>query len=272
MPTLTKKFHGDQGKLVIINLQPTKQDKKAGNDFKQQFNDTNIKANSVYISLSKAALRYSRFWLFADQNTANKEGTNTVLALFIPKVVVLVFDSVGNLTLQKALTSIFRSILKLFMKLFLDLLIRTFADSVMEKLFEKLGLDIPDYNPERDPIVSVKSLDFLDWTQSDEETKRVVALAEKVEAEFKERKKLNKGTKKVEPKKAEPVAKPVKERTIPKKGARKAKLDAKSVEPLKAESANGNLESLKSEDDSEIKTEVKSSDLALKEEAKIVGL
>jgi hypothetical protein len=29
MPTLTKKYHGDQGKLVIINLQPTKQDKKA---------------------------------------------------------------------------------------------------------------------------------------------------------------------------------------------------------------------------------------------------
>ena len=107
-------------------------------------------------------------------------------------------NSVGNLKLQqKALTSIFRSILKLFMKLFLDLLIRTFADSVMEKLFEKLGIDIPDYNPERDPIVSVKSLDYLDWTQSDEETKRVVALAEQVEAEFKERKKLNKGTKKV---------------------------------------------------------------------------
>ena len=149
------------------------------------------------------------------------------------------------------------------MKLFLDLLIRTFADSVMEKLFEKLGIDIPDYNPERDPIVSVKSLDYLDWTQSDEETKRVVALAEKVEAEFKERKKLNKGTKKVEPKKTEPVAKLIKERTIPKKGARKAKSDSKFAEPLKAESANGSLESLKSEDNSEIKTEEKSSDLAV---------
>jgi len=29
MPTLTKKFHGKSGKLVIINLQPTKHDKKA---------------------------------------------------------------------------------------------------------------------------------------------------------------------------------------------------------------------------------------------------
>jgi hypothetical protein len=146
------------------------------------------------------------------------------------------------------------------MKLFLDLIIRTFADSVMEKLFEKLGLDIPEYNPERDPIVSVKSLDYLDWTQSDEETKRVVSLAEKVEAEFKERKKLNKGIKKVEPKKAEPIAKPVKERTIPKKGIKKA--NAKSVEPLKTETANGSLESLKND----IKAEENSSDLAVKKE------
>ncbi len=29
MPTLTKKYHGAKGKLVIINLQPTKQDAKA---------------------------------------------------------------------------------------------------------------------------------------------------------------------------------------------------------------------------------------------------
>jgi len=130
----------------------------------------------------------------------------------------------------------------------------------MEKLFEKLGLDVPEYNSERDPIVSVKSLDYLDWTQSDEETKRVVTLAEKVEAEFKERKKVNKGKKKVEPKKAEPVAKPVKERTIPKKGIKKA--NAKSVEPLKTETAIGSLESLKND----IKTEDNSSDPAVKKE------
>ena len=105
MPTLTKKYHGGKGKLVIINLQPTKQDKKA------------------------------------------------------------------------------------------DLLIRTFADSVMTKLLKKFGLEIPEYDSGRDPIVSVKSLDFLDWTQTDEETKRVVALAEKIEAEFKENRKLNRKTK-----------------------------------------------------------------------------
>jgi mono-ADP-ribosyltransferase sirtuin 6 len=105
MPTLTKKYHGKGGKLVIINLQPTKQDKKA------------------------------------------------------------------------------------------DLIIKTFADSVLEKLFEKLGIDIPDYDPTRDPIVSVKSLEFLDWTQSGNETKRVVALASKIETEFKEKRKTNRKTK-----------------------------------------------------------------------------
>ena len=105
MPTLTKKYHGKGGKLVIINLQPTKQDKKA------------------------------------------------------------------------------------------DLIIKTFADSVLEKLFEKLGIDIPEYDPARDPIVSVKSLEFLDWTQSGKETKRVVALASKIETEFKEKRKTNRKTK-----------------------------------------------------------------------------
>ena len=105
MPTLTKKYHGDHGKLVIINLQPTKQDKKA------------------------------------------------------------------------------------------DLIIRTFADSVFEKLFEKLGIVIPEYDPTRDPIVKVKSLQYLDWTQSNEETKRVVALASKIETEFKEKRKTNRKTK-----------------------------------------------------------------------------
>ena len=104
MPTLTKKYHGNKGKLVIINLQPTKQDKKA------------------------------------------------------------------------------------------DLIIRAFADSVMTKLMKKFGLEIPDYDSSRDPIVSVKSLEFLDWTQTDEETKRVVGLAEKIEAEFKENRKQNRKT------------------------------------------------------------------------------
>ena len=105
MPTLTKKYHANGGKLVIINLQPTKQDKKA------------------------------------------------------------------------------------------DLIIRTFADSVLVKLFDKLGLEIPEYDRERDPIFSAKNGDSLDWTQTDEETKRVVAMAEKIESEFKEKRKLNRKTK-----------------------------------------------------------------------------
>ena len=102
MPTLTKKFHGDLGRLVIINLQPTKQDKKA------------------------------------------------------------------------------------------DLIIRKYADVVMEKLFQKLEMCIPEYDPERDPILKVKNLEFLDWTQSDDDTKTIVAKAEKIEAEFKAKRKEKK--------------------------------------------------------------------------------
>ena len=105
MPTLTKKFHGDLGRLVIINLQPTKQDKKA------------------------------------------------------------------------------------------DLIIRKYADVVMEKLFQKLEMCIPEYDPERDPILKVKNLEFLDWTQSDDDTKTIVAKAEKIEAEFKAKRKEKKVTK-----------------------------------------------------------------------------
>ena len=95
MPILTKKCHGDLGKIVIINLQPAMLDQKA------------------------------------------------------------------------------------------DLIIRKYVDVVMVKLFQKLELEIPEYNPERDPILQVKNLEYLEWTQSEEETKSVVARADKLEAEFK---------------------------------------------------------------------------------------
>ena len=80
MPTYTKKYH-TTGKLVICNLQPTKQDKKA------------------------------------------------------------------------------------------DLNIHTFVDDVMEMLMKNLGLEIPEYNKEEDPVRKVLRGEFpkddlyIDWTQ-----------------------------------------------------------------------------------------------------------
>jgi hypothetical protein len=66
----------------------------------------------------------------------------------------------------------------------------------MEALFSKLGVTIPDYDPDLDPIrLAKKGRDSPDWTQSDDETKRVVAMAEKIETEFKARRKLNRKTK-----------------------------------------------------------------------------
>jgi|APCry1669190288_1035285.scaffolds.fasta_scaffold1078001_1 hypothetical protein len=38
----------------------------------------------------------------------------------------------------------------------------------MTKLFKKFGLEIPEFDRDRDPIVSVKNVEFLEWTQTDE--------------------------------------------------------------------------------------------------------
>ena len=38
-----------------------------------------------------------------------------------------------------------------------DLIIRNYADDIFQTLFDKLETDIPDYNPEEDPVKKVKS-------------------------------------------------------------------------------------------------------------------
>ena len=93
MPTLTKKYHPNgKGKLVIINLQPTKHDKKA------------------------------------------------------------------------------------------DLLIRCYVDKVMERLFSILGLDIPAYDPSRDPT---RAPELTEWTQDVKNAKCLETQSRTVEANFK---------------------------------------------------------------------------------------
>ena len=111
MPSYTKKYQGgmkDKGRLVIINLQPTKQDKKA------------------------------------------------------------------------------------------DLLIRAFSDTVMKKLFDRLGAKIPSYDPLQDPV-KIMSLTAkndktlpIEWTQSSANAKEIQKLSSVVEQQWKEKRRSEK--------------------------------------------------------------------------------
>lgn len=107
MPTYTKKYH-DSGKLVICNLQPTKQDKKA------------------------------------------------------------------------------------------DLNIHTYVDDVMEMLMTNLGLEIPEYNKDEDPVKKVARGEFshddlyIDWTQDEDHAKYVKKLSDVIHDEYLRRKREEK--------------------------------------------------------------------------------
>ena len=79
-----------------------------------------------------------------------------------------------------------------------DLIINTFVDDVMEKLLAELGFDLPEYNPLTDPTRKVRerrSSVFLEWTQSAAKAKKLKAMADKVDDEFKLRKKVEKAKK-----------------------------------------------------------------------------
>ena len=77
-----------------------------------------------------------------------------------------------------------------------DLIINSFVDNVMEKLFAELGLDLPEYNSLSDPTRKVRenrlegALGYLEWTQSAATAKKFKALADKVDDEFKLKRKL----------------------------------------------------------------------------------
>ena len=76
-----------------------------------------------------------------------------------------------------------------------DLIINTFVDDVMEKLLAELGFDVPEYNPLSDPTRKVRenrSTEYLEWTQSAAKAKKLKALADKVDDEFKLKKKMEK--------------------------------------------------------------------------------
>ena len=76
-----------------------------------------------------------------------------------------------------------------------DLIINTFVDDVMEKLMVELGIDLPGYNLLSDPTRRVRenrSPGYLEWTQSAAKARKFKALADKLDDEYKLRKKVGK--------------------------------------------------------------------------------
>ena len=80
-----------------------------------------------------------------------------------------------------------------------DLLIRGFADTVMTKLFERLGVQIPCYDASNDPVKSITSLSpskgnppLIEWTQNSRKAKEIERLASIVEQDWKQKRKKDK--------------------------------------------------------------------------------
>ena len=80
-----------------------------------------------------------------------------------------------------------------------DLLIRGFADTVMTKLFERLGEQIPCYDASNDPVKNITSLPqvkgnapLIEWTQNSRKAKEIEKLASIVESEWKQKRKADK--------------------------------------------------------------------------------
>ena len=68
----------------------------------------------------------------------------------------------------------------------------------MEKVFEKLGIQIPSYNEKNDPVKATKEFhpdrhsQYIEWTQSSEKAKKLQKLADAVDQEWKEKRKQKK--------------------------------------------------------------------------------
>ena len=79
-----------------------------------------------------------------------------------------------------------------------DLLIRSYSDIVMEKVFTKLGTNIPLYDETKDPVKITKALpvtrdsQFIEWTQCSIKAKRIQKLADHIDQEWKQKRKQHK--------------------------------------------------------------------------------
>ena len=72
-----------------------------------------------------------------------------------------------------------------------------YVDKVFEMLFNELGLEIPEYDPANDPTKQAKALrinnqgEFVEWTQSCQEARVWKSAADRLDTEFKAKKKLD---------------------------------------------------------------------------------
>jgi mono-ADP-ribosyltransferase sirtuin 6 len=78
-----------------------------------------------------------------------------------------------------------------------DLIIHSYVDDVMERLFALFDMTLPDYDPAADPTRRVGE-SFIEWTQCGKETKVFKARADKLDTEFKLKRKLDRLKKKSE--------------------------------------------------------------------------
>jgi len=74
------------------------------------------------------------------------------------------------------------------------LTIHTYVDDVMKGLMNKLGWEIPDFDPEKDPIRQMRRGDvpevgFFDWTASSEDAKMMKKKSDKIASDLTKRKK-----------------------------------------------------------------------------------
>ena len=79
-----------------------------------------------------------------------------------------------------------------------DLSIHTYVDDVMEMVMKKLGLKIPQYNKDLDPVrlVGLKRFPegelYIDWTQSEEKAREIKKVGDRIHDEYLKRKREEK--------------------------------------------------------------------------------
>lgn len=84
-----------------------------------------------------------------------------------------------------------------------DLNIHTYVDDVMKLLMNKLGLDIPEYNPDTDPVRHVRfnrlpDVGYIDFTQCSDLARKMKKVGDKIDDSFKEKRKNEKKRKYIE--------------------------------------------------------------------------
>ena len=79
-----------------------------------------------------------------------------------------------------------------------DLIIRNYADKIFQALFEKLGMKIPEYDGDVDPVMKVRSgsPSVIEYTQNAALAKKWMKKCREFEAELKEQRKVLKNLKK----------------------------------------------------------------------------